>query len=70
MEEKDSLRKWSNAILILILLADLFMITMCVLSFFGKASFYCYPPALQMAAFLLVLAAVSYSLIENNHRKK
>lgn len=70
MEKKSSDKKLKNIVLILILLCDLFMITMWILYAVGISPIPNYPPFLQMAGFLLVLGAVSYSLLENNMKSQ
>ena len=70
MNGNKSGRGWINAILIFILIADLFMIILWVLTRIGFSPVPCYPASLQLAGFLLVLAAVCASLVENNMKGK
>ena len=66
MDENKSIRNIKNAALILILTADLFMITMWVLSSLGVSPIPNEPAFLQITGFLLVLLASVVSLLENN----
>ena len=66
MEKNQGEKKMKNVVLILVLLADLFLITMWILYEAGISPIPNYPPFLQMLGFLLVLGAASYSLVENN----
>ena len=59
-----------NAVLILILLADLFMIVLWFLSSMGLIAYSNYPPFLQLTGFILVLLGVGFSLAENNMKVK
>ena len=68
MEKNEDGKKLKNTVLILILLADLAMITMWVLYEIGVSPVPNDPPFLQMTGFLLVLVAVLYSLLENNRK--
>ena len=66
MEKNQGEKKLKNAVLILVLLADLILIAMWILYEAGISPIPNYPPFLQMVGFLLVLGAASYSLVENN----
>lgn len=66
MEKNQGEKKMKNVVLILVLLADLFLIAMWILYEAGISPIPNYPPFLQMLGFLLVLGAASYSLVENN----
>ena len=70
MEKNTSEKKFKNTVLIFILLADVALIVMWILYEIGISPVPNYPPFLQMTGFLMVLAAVSYSLLENNRRDK
>ena len=70
MKTDKSGRGFINAVLILILLADLFMIVLWFLSSMGLSAYSNYPPVLQLTGFILVLFGVGFSLAENNTKVK